>query len=217
MLLSTQNLSLAIRVEDSVFFTPYSKLWVHGSWIRQAFWTIRTSHGNLLKVELDARRPMFNGSRATRSVTIDDIHFRFVRTGLTVTSRTWRTKATATRGSPHYGVARINIEIQPLHDVEVDRVAPHGLLGQTYDSDDSPLHGKRDRYDILDNGKRTHSRERAGGHVTTRAQAEGAIEGRLEMYRIQKPFDTSFAFSRFGLKAASPRNITALLSIKAMT
>ena len=46
--------------------------------------------------------------------------------------------------------------------------------------------------------------------MTTRARAEGAIEGEGEMYRVKHPFDTAFAFSRFDARTGSPRNITAL-------
>ena len=91
-----------------------------------------------------------------------------------------------------------------------DAVAPHGLLGQTYDGDRRPIHGKRDRYDILDNGKPTAARKGVGGRITTRAKGEGAIEGHAEMYRVERPFDTGIAFSRFGAHSAAPRNITLM-------
>ena len=49
-----------------------------------------------------------------------------------------------------------------------------------------------------------------GGTVTTSAKGEGAIEGTAEMYRLQRPFDTAFAFCRFGARSARPRNVTAM-------
>jgi hypothetical protein len=101
-------------------------------------------------------------------------------------------------------------QVQPLYDTMTDVVAPHGLLGQTYDGDRRPIHGKRDRYNILDNGQPTATRTGVGGLVTTRAQGEGAIEGRAEMYRVVRPFDTAFAFSRFGARSAAPRNISGM-------
>ena len=73
-----------------------------------------------------------------------------------------------------------------------------GLLGQTYDGDGIPIHGKRDSYAVLDDGRPTKARRGIGGVITTRAQGEGAIEGTAEMYRVRRPFDTNFAFSRFG-------------------
>ena len=86
-----------------------------------------------------------------------------------------------------------------------------GLLGQTYDGDGVPRHGKRDSYAILDNGHPTSARKGVGGVITTRAQGEGAIEGTAEMYRVQRPFETDFAFSRFGaLVPFGVRNMTQI-------
>ena len=87
---------------------------------------------------------------------------------------------------------------------QIDRVWPHGILGQTYDTDEGPVHGKRDRYDLLDDKSRVRDRTGAGGNVTTRAQAEGAIEGTAADYRVSRPFDTQFRFSRYGAIAPMP-------------
>lgn len=210
VLLSTRSLSLAMGVEHASFFTPASKLWVHGSWARHAYWTVRTSGARLLQIALHAHRPMFNGSRKAATSVIDDVKIKFGGASLTVTTHTWRTKAEVTKGKPHYGQLRMHIEVQPLYDIASDPVQPHGLLGQTYDGDERPLHGKRDRYDLLDDGRPTWARMTAGGRVTTQAKAEGAIEGQGSMYRIRSPFETNFAFSRFGASVAASRNITAL-------
>ena len=87
-----------------------------------------------------------------------------------------------------------------------------GLLGQTYDGDGIPIHGKRDSYAVLDDGRSTKARRGIGGVITTRAQGEGAIEGTAEMYRLRRPFDTNFSFSRFGaVKPWGARNVSQLL------
>lgn len=87
-----------------------------------------------------------------------------------------------------------------------------GLLGQTFDADGLPVHGKRDSYDRLDDGTLTKDRKGAGGIVSTKALAEGAIEGTAEMYRVTKPFATHFTFSRYGAREAPPRNVSLLRS-----
>merc|ERR1712060_604263 len=46
----------------------------------------------------------------------------------------------------------------------------------------------------------------AQGEYTTNAMAEGAIEGDASQYEMPSPFATSFAYSRFGLESAPPRN-----------
>lgn len=212
VILSTRDISLAVGVKHATFLSPFSKLWVHGSWIRHVYWTVSTSMGRLLCVHLDAHNPMFNGSAAPTTSVVDDVRFIFNDYTLSVITSTWRTKAQVTKGRPHFGHLRINIEVQPLYDVVLDSVAPHGLLGQTYDTDNQPIHGKRDRYDIMDDGRPTWTRSIPGGRVTTKAKAEGAIEGVAEMYRIKTPFDTNFTFSRFRASHATPRNASILRS-----
>ena len=67
-----------------------------------------------------------------------------------------------------------------------------------------PTHGKRDRYDLLDDGTPTRARKGVGGTVTTHAKGEGAIEGSAEDYRMKGPSETDFRFSRFGVNATRP-------------
>ena len=204
--LTRRFLSLAVLFEHASFFTPHSKMWVQGSWIRRAFWTVRAHDGRLLKIDLNAHHPKFKGSSAPATSKVADVSFAFDGKALTVRTPLWRTRAQVTRGAPHYGHLRMNVEVQPLYDTAADAVAPHGLLGETYDGDGRPLHGKRDSYERLDDGTQTRKRRGVGGMATTRAKAEGAIEGTAEMYRVKRPFDTNFSFSRFGATAARPRD-----------
>ena len=50
--------------------------------------------------------------------------------------------------------------------------------------------------------------------ITTEAQAEGAIEGSGEDYRVGDIFDTDFKYRRFGVASAAPRNASALTGLK---
>jgi len=213
VLLSTPDLSISARFVHSSFFTPYSKLRVHGSWIKQVFWKVRTRHGQVLHTDLLASSPRFNGSTARITKTVDDVTFHFDERALAVTSPLWFTRATVQKGNPHPGHERISVTVRPLYNLKHSKVAPHGLLGQTYDDDNAPLHGKRDSYAVLDDGTRTNSRRWPGGVVTKRARGEGAIEGHAEMYRVRRPYDTEFAFTRFGRTAHLPaRNVSLLRS-----
>jgi len=76
-------------------------------------------------------------------------------------------------------------------------VAPHGVLGQSYDADNITIDGAKDQYN--------------GAEFTTSAQAEGAIEGIYSDYEVASAFDTKFKFSRFGLQRARPRDVSALV------
>lgn len=81
-------------------------------------------------------------------------------------------------------------------------VAPHGLLGQTYDGDGIAVDGAMDDY--------------RGEHVVTTAMGEGAIEGTPSDYAVERvtPFSTLFTFSRFDAKSALPRDISQLTGLK---
>ena len=60
--------------------------------------------------------------------------------------------------------------MSPRVDVAKLKVAPHGLIGQTYDGDGLGVIGKTDDYKTRDNV------------VTTSAMGEGAIEGDASDY-----------------------------------
>jgi len=84
---------------------------------------------------------------------------------------------------------------------------PHGVIGQSYDSDDLAVDGATDNY-AHDN--------MASPVVTTSAQAEGAIEGKAANYITSSRFNTSFQYSRFHRQPSdtcAPRDV-ALLSGK---
>lgn len=82
----------------------------------------------------------------------------------------------------------------PLHRIDVQlhqRVPyakfvsmPHGIVGQSFDGHPIPRFGKTDEYP-------------ASGSYTTTAQAEGAIDGTIQDYRVYYPYETEFKFSRF--------------------
>lgn len=210
VLLSAPAISISAMFSHASFFTPFSKLWVHGSWIKQVFWTLRTPSRRVLHLYLNATSASFNMCIKPCQMTIEGVGLEYTGKSLSVVTARWRTRATVTDGRPHKGQVRMRIEVQPRYDVLRSKVAPHGLLGQTYDSDGLPVHGARDSYERLDDGTPTRSRNKEGGHVTTRAAGEGAIEGTLEMYRVAHPYDTKFAYSRFDKVAAPSRDIKAM-------
>ena len=78
------------------------------------------------------------------------------------------------------------------------KVSPHGLIGQSFDGSGIAVDGARD------------PKPRPGLNLTTKAMAEGAIVGRWEEYVMPSPFATTFAYSRFGLSRAPPRDVAAL-------
>jgi len=95
------------------------------------------------------------------------------------------------------GKALLDIKVSALYDADHDIVAPHGLIGQSYDGDTVAVDGAQDDY--------------TGREVTTKAMGEGAIEGDAADYAMADKFTTQFKYSRFDAVSAKPRNV-ALLS-----
>tara|TARA_B100000787_G_scaffold38221_1_gene27038 strand:- start:2453 stop:3220 length:768 start_codon:yes stop_codon:yes gene_type:complete len=92
---------------------------------------------------------------------------------------------------------------ESIHGTASKTCLPHGLIGQSYDTDDVAVDGNRDDYSYRDDNPT----------VTMRAQAEGAIEGAASDYTLPSEFDVEFAFSRFGRKSSescAARNVTSL-------
>ena len=94
---------------------------------------------------------------------------------------------------------RVDISVAALVDPLAARVAPHGLIGQGFDG--LHIEGNKDDY-VPD----------AHGVFVTSAQGEGAIEGSVGDYVVDRkdPFSTAFKFGRFDAVAAAPRDISQL-------
>jgi hypothetical protein len=96
---------------------------------------------------------------------------------------------------------RLDFHLKPkMHTL--GKVAPHGLIGQTFDFDGLAVDGARDNY--------------KGKVVMTRAMGEGALEGTAEDYQISStnPYSPTFKFSRWNLLEAPPRDISKLTGSK---
>ena len=94
------------------------------------------------------------------------------------------------------GKALLDVQLNPLYDADHDSVAPHGLIGQSWDGDGVGFDGAQDDYTTTE--------------VTTAAMAEGAIEGTAADYEVEDKFATAFKYSRFDAVAASPRDTSKL-------
>ena len=127
-------------------------------------------------------------------------------TSVVVNTGQWRLSATAKHfpnPEANPGKMLLHVDVAARYDADHDQVAPHGLIGQSYDGDTVAVDGAQDDY-------------RMGGDVMeTAAQAEGAIEGSASDYRMShEPFSTAFRFSRFDAVRAPHRNVTALTGTK---
>jgi len=101
------------------------------------------------------------------------------------------------------GKMLLHVGVEALYDADSDPVAPHGLIGQSYDGDGVAIDGKQDDY------------RNSGDVMSTEAQAEGAIEGAGADYIMSsEPFATDFKYSRFNAVKADHRDVSLLKGSK---
>ncbi|EOD27247.1 hypothetical protein EMIHUDRAFT_205253 [Emiliania huxleyi CCMP1516] len=111
---------------------------------------------------------------------------------------------------------QIDLSLVPLRDPLAPNpqtgrvVAPHGLIGQSFDGDAIAVDGKKDCYRELW-WRQTSFKSK---EITTEAQGEGAIEGSADDYKIDDPFGHTFKYSRCSAFEAAPRSVSALSGAK---
>jgi len=201
-------LALNLKTEDAVFplrkggeRNPTATLIVNGSFITEvhvvarvsgaynktataSFWAAELNENNwgdsVVNGTCGGRRFILGKGRHRTcgefSVTISMSSAIFTVGNWTASVRGLPTEATS--GPAH----RLDVAFTLKGDY-VARHLPHGILGQSFTTDE-PRWGKTDSYPIE-------------GSFTTKAMAEGAIEGTAAMYEVTSPFGTDFAFSRF--------------------
>jgi len=195
---------------------PHTEQVVHGTVMRAAFWTVRTA-SSLLHIAFDVTSHLATINKENQPLTTlrSGQSLRVENVNVTVSHRqcqvtidsAWDTLAKVT--TPPYttlnpGVLLMDFTIKPLYDEgsKTVLVAPHGLIGQSFDGDDVAVDGAIDKGDS-DNAE-----------VTTKAQAEGAIEGHAFEYKMASQFATEFKYSRFDSVTASARSVVALSGAK---
>ena len=111
---------------------------------------------------------------------------------------------------------RFDISIRPLdgttgleakYGKASETCFPHGIIGQSWDGDDIAINGAVDDYTFNPNEPT----------ITTKAMAEGAIEGVAADYELAKGDATDFAFSRFdkdGDAICAPRDVNKLTGVR---
>jgi len=134
-------------------------------------------------------------------VRLERVHTREVE--LTLTTGEWVVKAASRYlafASQNAFKKRLDVVLEPLKDT-LEQVAPHGLIGQTFDGDAIAIDGAVDDY--------------SPDVVVTLAMGEGAIEGDASDYEIKRsePFSTAFKFSRYDAVHAVPRDVSKLTGL----
>jgi len=227
---SAANMSFNARFVYGDFTLP-RKL-VHGSYIGAVYWTIRTwcptcenwgakRRPRILNIQFNASATQPNpasvhevGKPGMHLVhdgagtwKADNVAVSMHGHGRTVVVSDGRWKVSVTSKEFPNAVANpgkylLHVKVETLYDADHDVVAPHGLIGQSYDGDGVGVDGAQDDY------------RSAGAEFSTSAQAEGAIEGAAGDYKLGSSFATNFKFSRFDAVKAAPRNLSTLVGRK---
>lgn len=224
---SSRNLAVNARFEHDVYTLANKE--VHGSFITETYITARTAAGDLLHIAFKASSPdvaeLRVGDRemavhistfavneaATDQYEQDNIKVELRKTHmneatLVVADGAWLTSCTA-RLYPYATdnklKTRLDMSFKTVSPrADMGPVAPHGIIGQTFDHDKVAVDGAQDDY--------------SGKLVVTKAMGEGAIEGAAADYAIsgQDPYSVDFKFSRFDSIAAPVRDISKLAGVK---
>lgn len=217
--LSAHNVSMNVKTVKADFH--WKEQLVHGTRIGAVYWTVKAADGSLINIMYEsaedaipkAARVAIDGKPKTtvslnEVFTHADVRVALTREGLKVTNTRWAMGA----APAHFPYAKNNgkkilldIQATPLYDAENDTVAPHGIFGQSFDGDAVAVDGARDKENV-------GTKDKAGRVVerTTAAQAEGAIEGTLNDYKMEGMFATNFKYSRFAGAPAAHRDVSKL-------
>lgn len=223
--LSAKNVSVNVLFVHAEFMNPKHR--VHGSHMAKIAMVVRTMlTGKIFKIEFSAVSSLQvvlvwdEESKLVKAVTHGSGDFvyenllvmvREKRAGalskgsrwpvVTINTTRWLVEA-QTRPFRSYqkGMTLLNFQVNPLYDADHDAVAPHGLIGQSWDGDGMAVDGAQDDYTTTE--------------VTTKAMAEGAIEGTAADYEMDDKFSTDFKYSRFNSVAAKPRDVSKLTGVR---
>jgi hypothetical protein len=193
---SVPYLSLAMKTMDAITLMPRPSL-VYGSFFTEAHFTTTTFPSrNEIHVSIFSNESGFRAYNIERQIVLncarkwcdfqqEDVRFFSKSQTVVVIAQGWEFRLTKprveypTRNSP---CRRLEMSIVPRKFTPYTR-APHGLLGQSFDSNRLAVDGRQTNFEVA--------------VVNMTEQAEGAIEGTYEDYIVRSPFDTDFKFTRY--------------------
>lgn len=216
-LLSTANLSVAVLFQNDVFGWRYKT--VDGSFMTAIAITAGTTAGRNVTAIYYANAPSkidvtdgpvsHWGVGEDQPLVLHNVSMQLSAAHLfSLSNGQWLVEAKSRlypyrKAKLNLKKKRLDISIRPLVSLDSQPVAPHGLIGQTFDGDSKMVMGKLDNYNVK------------GNFIRTEAMGEGAIEGIAADYEVAEPFATAFKFSRFGAAHAPPRNASLLTGVVA--
>ena len=196
-MLSAPGVTFAAQTHDVSFLLPRPQL-VHGSFFTHAAWTIRGTSGRTYGLRTAADRVGFevvdvpSGRLIEKFTNIwrqwwnDGIRAVYKQSTMYVRAAGWEVNCTRHPVYNYvsgYGKWRFDIAMRKLdgtvfarrHNASSATCYPHGIIGQSYDGDHLGIGGAKDDY--------TYRAE--SPVITTKAMAEGAIEGDASHYELR--------------------------------
>lgn len=224
-ILSVPRLTFSLRTQNATFIKPgYMPKLVHGSFFTDAYWKVTTTDDDVFIVNTSASNIGFDvvdprgkvvasKPRVWTELNRHDMRILYKQATLVMRVAGWETNVTR---KPVYNRLsgpewRFDLSIRPLngtgfegrHGNASGRVAPHGIIGQTWDDDSIAVDGAQDDY------------EHSGVEVWTKSMAEGGIEGQASEYELKNKFAHEFKYARHDATAYTPpRDVSHLTGTK---
>lgn len=220
-ILSVPRLTFSLRTQNATFIKPgYMPKLVHGSFFTDAYWKVTTTDGDVFVVNTSAHNIGFDvvdphgkvvasKPRVWTELNRHDMRVLYKQETLVMRVAGWETNVTR---KPIYNRLsgpewRLDLSIRPLngtgfegrHGNASGLIAPHGIIGQTWDDDSIAVDGKQDDY------------EHSGVEVWTTSMAEGGIEGQASEYELENKMTHEFKYARHEKTSYTPpRDVSRL-------
>jgi len=224
VLLSARNVSISARIEEASYDLRGNR--IHGTFFTAIYWRARGRDGRELFVTMDGARANAQhwawdlvraGCRDSQHsmhdgyVPVANVHpyrtfecggliVRMQRSSMSLDTKEFSLRAAV---QPIY-----DRRSGPMHRVDFSastrvpeshlEVAPHGLIGASFDGSGRSRIGRVDHYPDDD----------AGEVFRTEAMAEGALDGPPEKYEVSRPHDVRFAWMRYDGGPSPSRHVT---------
>jgi hypothetical protein len=199
---------------------------VHGSFVTEAYVSVQLLGQEMVHISYNASRPevaLLAAGRHQKALSISSYNVNEISTDsyqldglyvqlskahmhdatLHVNNGLWQATFRARLypySTSNNEKKRLDLSFSQIDLNAAAKVAPHGIVGQTFDGDKIAVDGAQDDY--------------SGKVVVTKAMGEGAIEGTASDYIVKSQYSTEFVYSRFTAEAAIPRDVSTLAGLK---
>jgi len=220
-ILSAPNISLNMKTTDVLTLLPRPSL-LNSSFFTEAFFTFRLNPSNkILRIGMFANETgyrIYHDDKiyleklgVWKDTQIESVRILSKKITNLIRANGWEINITKTlidyplEGQPtwRYNVRMTTLSL-PSHlkmygSTNFDQVAPHGILGQSFDNNKIAVEGRKTDYD--------------SDYIDQKEQSEGSLEGVWNDYIMEKPFTIDYKYSRFSSIHSVPSRSVTLLNV----